>query len=141
MLEDGHDNIIKFIPKRYSGSSGDVGEGGGIIIDFIEGKRRVETYREIEKMYITEKGVTAEEMVAEYNKNGLDLKRVLNKMTEFVLGEFKTEDEMNLKLYQFIVSLSRDEFLDKGILAMNINFFTGTIVDTLKKFLEIKKTK
>ncbi len=142
MPEDGHDNIIKFIPPKRDGRfSNNFGEGEGIIIDFVEGKRRIETYKEIEQMYMAEKGKTAEEVAAEYDKNGLDLKKVLNKMTDFVLNEFETEDQKNLELYQFIVSLSRDEFLNKGVLAMDVSLFTGTIVETLKKFLEVKKNK
>jgi hypothetical protein len=65
MGEDDFGKIIEFIPKRYKKEDEPdfVGEDGGIIIDFAEGKKRIETYKEIERVYAEEQKVSMEELV------------------------------------------------------------------------------
>lgn len=60
-------------------------------------------------------------------------------MTDFVLNEFETEAERDLKLYQFTVALKYDEFIKKNVSMIDFSLFMDKIVATIKKFLEIKK--
>ncbi len=137
MLEKGYNNIIKFVPKRNPSEKFEKNEGA--VINFFEGKKRRETYKEIERLYLKEKGKTIEEVITEFDKKGLDLKIILNKMTDFVLSEFETEVERDLKLYQFTVALKYDEFIKKNVSMIDFSLFMDKIVATIKKFLEIKK--
>ncbi|HQF56924.1 MAG TPA: hypothetical protein PK831_00240 [Candidatus Magasanikbacteria bacterium] len=137
MLEKGYNNIIKFVPKRNLSEKFEKNEG--VVINFFEGKKRRETYKEIERLYLKEKGETIEEVIAEFDEKGLDLKIILNKMTDFVLSEFETEAERDLKLYQFTVALKYDEFIKKNVSMIDFSLFMDKIVATIKKFLEIKK--
>lgn len=135
MGEDKFGEIIEFIPKRYEEGDGRdfVGEDGGIIIDFAEGKKKIETYRQIERMYAEEEKVSVKELAATYKNKGLDLEKVLNKMTDFVLKELSTERPHNLSIYQFVVLLTHEELKAKGIVAMDLSFFTEPITRVLKK--------
>ncbi len=50
MLEKGYNNIIKFVPKRNLSEKFEKNEG--VVINFFEGKKRRETYKEIERLYV-----------------------------------------------------------------------------------------
>lgn len=55
-------------------------------------------------------------------------------MTDFVLSEFETEAERDLKLYQFTVALKYDEFIKKNVSMIDFSLFMDKIVATIKNF-------
>ena len=90
-------------------------------------------YRIIDKLIVT----PISKLVYNFNTiikgSNFSLEKVLNKMTDFVLKELSTERPHNLSIYQFVVLLTHEELKAKGIVAMDLSFFTEPITRVLKK--------